>query len=339
MPDSSPKVSVIVTIYNAEKTLSRCLDSLVAQTLQDLEFILIDDGSADSSLSICERYRSRDSRFKVFHQENKGVSQARQHGLEVARGEYIIYIDSDDYAFLDAYESFYLRARETDADIVYSDFIKIRGDGLFRINSFIQNCTVKKMLDDTIYNNRGYVCNHLFRKEVIDKFGVVFPPKMQFGEDQYFVVSLLSKCIQANYPLIIAYLDKATFFYDITANPDSLTSLKAYEKTNAKYHWWNEIGSLIDERNVGKSYYSVLVIDAFYAFWNKILSKEEFYHRYGKHSRSIMRYAVPNSRKYIVLLACKKHYDLAQKIRWICGFSILSDKIRQNRFWNSQRVN
>lgn len=336
--NSVPKVSIIVTIFNAEATLERCLHSLATQTLKDIEIILIDDGSADSSWSICKQYQSRDSRFKIFHQDNKGVSQARQHGMDVAIGEYIIYLDSDDYALPDAYEAFYQRAVEMNADIVYSDFIRNRNDACYRVDSSIPNCTEKKMLVDTIYNNRGYVWNHLFRKSVINKFEVEFPARMQFGEDQYFLINLLSKSIRLQYPLIIAFLDKATICYDMTANTESLTSLKAYEKSAAKYRWWERIGNLIDKGIVGKSYYSVLVNDAFYAFWNRILSKDEFRQRYGVHSRDIQKYTATNGRTFLVLLASKGHYDLAQRLRWICYPSILYDKIQQRKSIKTQRV-
>lgn len=333
-----PKVSVIVAIYNAETTLHRCLDSLEAQTLQDLEYILIDDGSTDTSLAICRHYQAKDSRFRVFNQENKGVSQARQYGLDLSQGEYVIYLDSDDYALPDAYASLYDKAQDKKADIVYSDFIKIRRNGLFRENPFIPKCTLKKMMDDTIRNNRGFVWNHLFRKSILDKFKIRFPENMQFGEDQYFLISLLSKCIRFSFPLSIAYLDQVTICHDMIANTSSLTNLKAYAKSEAKYRWWKATGDLIDERNAGRSYYSALVADAFYAFWNRIITKEEFYKRYSPYSHKIREHAVFNSRFCLVYLASIGHYDLAQKLRMTCSFAIILDKIKQKKNAITHRI-
>ena len=89
-------ISIIVPVYNAEKTLPRCIDSILAQTFTDYELILVDDGSSDGSLSVCSAYAARDSRIRVLHQENAGVSAARNAGLDAAAGKYIMFCDSDD---------------------------------------------------------------------------------------------------------------------------------------------------------------------------------------------------------------------------------------------------
>ena len=93
----TPKISVIVPVYNTEKYLRRCIDSVLAQTYQDFELLLIDDGSKDSSGAICDEYAAKDARVRVFHKENGGVSSARNLGLDNARGEWVTFVDSDDY--------------------------------------------------------------------------------------------------------------------------------------------------------------------------------------------------------------------------------------------------
>ena len=92
-----PKISVIIPVYNAEKTLHRCIDSILAQTFSDFEVLLIDDGSKDKSGEICDEYARKDSRIKVCHKENGGVSSARNMGLDNAKGEWITFVDADDY--------------------------------------------------------------------------------------------------------------------------------------------------------------------------------------------------------------------------------------------------
>ena len=92
-----PKISIIVPVYKVEKYLNRCLDSIIAQTFSAWECILVDDGSPDKSGIICDEYVARDSRFVVIHQENAGVSFARNAGLDIAQGEYICFVDSDDW--------------------------------------------------------------------------------------------------------------------------------------------------------------------------------------------------------------------------------------------------
>ena len=122
---SRPLLSVIVPVYRVETYLPKCLDSLVGQTYADLEIILVDDGSPDRSGAICDEYAARDSRIVVIHQENRGASQARNAGLDRATGEFVAFVDSDDYLDFSMYENLMKAVVEYDADIVISDFFVI----------------------------------------------------------------------------------------------------------------------------------------------------------------------------------------------------------------------
>ena len=118
-----PKISVIIPVYNTEKFLHRCIDSILTQTYTDFELLLIDDGSKDSSGSICDEYAEKDSRVRVFHKENGGVSSARNLGLDNAWGEWITFVDSDDYIeenFLKSFDG------NLDADLVVGNIQMIR---------------------------------------------------------------------------------------------------------------------------------------------------------------------------------------------------------------------
>jgi len=120
-----PNVSIIVPIYNVEPYLHRCLDSLVNQTLKDIEIICINDCSPDNSLDILKEYAEKDERINIINfEKNQGVSVARNTGIEIAKGEYIGFVDSDDYVDLDFYEKLYKKARETDADMVKASLKK-----------------------------------------------------------------------------------------------------------------------------------------------------------------------------------------------------------------------
>ena len=113
-----PKFSIVVPIYNVEKYLPRCIDSLVNQTLQDIEIILVDDGSPDGSPAICDAYAEKDPRIKVIHKLNGGVSAARNDGLRISKGEWVIFCDSDDWMELDACENLYMCGNEKKVDVV-----------------------------------------------------------------------------------------------------------------------------------------------------------------------------------------------------------------------------
>ena len=119
-----PKVSVIIPVYNVEKYLRECLDSVVNQTLKDIEIICINDGSPDNSLAILEEYAKKDSRIIVISQENSGVSTARNVGIDLAKGDYLYFIDADDYAEPDLLELSYQKALSTQCDIVNFGFFE-----------------------------------------------------------------------------------------------------------------------------------------------------------------------------------------------------------------------
>lgn len=114
-----PSISVIIPVYNTEKYLRRCIDSVLAQTYKDFELLLIDDGSKDSSGTICDEYAAKDARVKVFHKENGGVSSARNVGLDNAQGEWVTFVDSDDWLSKDYLDDL---IRHTDSDLVIADF-------------------------------------------------------------------------------------------------------------------------------------------------------------------------------------------------------------------------
>lgn len=120
--ESNPKISVIVPVYKAEKYIHRCIDSLLAQTFKNFELLLIDDGSPDSSGKICDEYASIDSRVRVFHKGNGGVSSARQYGLEHAVGDYVIHADPDDWVESEMLQELYNKAISENADMVICDY-------------------------------------------------------------------------------------------------------------------------------------------------------------------------------------------------------------------------
>ena len=113
------KVSVIIPVYNVEPYLEKCLDSLINQTLKDIEIICINDCSTDNSLNILEQFKNKDERIKLINlKENKGAAAARNEGLKIAKGEYLGFVDPDDYVDLNFYEELYKKAKQDDADIV-----------------------------------------------------------------------------------------------------------------------------------------------------------------------------------------------------------------------------
>lgn len=120
----NPKVSIIVPIYNVEKYLDRCMESLLNQTLEDIEIIMVDDGSPDNCPKMCDEYAKKDARIKVVHKKNGGLADARNAGLDVATGKYVAFVDSDDFVKTEMYEQLYDQAEKAKADTIYCGFYK-----------------------------------------------------------------------------------------------------------------------------------------------------------------------------------------------------------------------
>lgn len=181
-----PQISIIVPVYNAEKFLPQCLESLLAQTFQDIEMILVNDGSTDSSLEICEKYAKIDHRITILSKDNEGVAKARRDGIMKASAEYISFIDSDDYYEPDFCEKMFSRIRKTDADLVECDYYSVSGNARkeHRIYSCDMGLDTEKFYEivvrKTIVNGYEAVVlwNKLYRKELITK------AVKEFGDNQ-----------------------------------------------------------------------------------------------------------------------------------------------------------
>lgn len=195
-------ISVIIPVYNVERYLERCLDSVVNQTYKNLEIILIDDGSSDGSGEICDKYAKLDKRIIVIHQNNSGVSAARNKGIDIAKGDYISFIDSDDTIEANMYEILLKNAVESGAEISYCGFSQIELNGEVK---YINN-TLKKIILEKKEVVKGYFFNDaikllmycpwnkLFSKKILKT--VRYREDLAIGEDILFVFECIRK---ANY--------------------------------------------------------------------------------------------------------------------------------------------
>lgn len=184
-----PVVSIVVPVYNQEKYLAQCIDSLLGQTFSELEIILVDDGSTDQSGAICDNYAKRDDRIKVIHKKNGGLSDARNAGIDIAKSEYIAFVDSDDFVERDIYKKLYHSLKEADADIAVCNCMIVDEK-----SKEITNESDKCVLLDHVYTG-GQILdgqgtywlnvvawNKLYRKEIFEQ---VRYPKGKYHEDEF----------------------------------------------------------------------------------------------------------------------------------------------------------
>ncbi|MGL5594128.1 MAG: glycosyltransferase family 2 protein, partial [Cetobacterium sp.] len=182
------KVSVIVPVYNTEKYLKRCLDSIINQSLKEIEIIVVNDGSTDNSKNIIKSYEKKDSRIKIVNKPNGGLSSARNEGIKVAKSKYIAHIDSDDWVEYNYLEEMYLKAEKENLDIVISDIYW----------DYIDKIDYKRDLlisDKVIINSKEYlklffqgkilpaVCNKIYKTELYQSYNIFHPENISLGED------------------------------------------------------------------------------------------------------------------------------------------------------------
>lgn len=185
MRNKTPSISVIVPIYNSDKYLQRCIDSILSQDFEDFELLLIDDGSTDNSGDICDKYAEKDMRVRVFHKKNGGVSSARNLGIENAKGEWVVFIDSDDWVINSLWCDNYI----SDVDMIITSYIDCRGeDADILYDYIITDDEVAAYLQSTIGRNilRGPIAK-LFKTDIINRNQLRFCEQMQLGEDTLFV--------------------------------------------------------------------------------------------------------------------------------------------------------
>lgn len=229
-------ISVVMPIYNSEKYLERAIESLLNQTSDEIEIILVDDGSTDYSGKICDKYKNLDQ-VKVIHKENGGLCTARNAGLQCAQGKYISFIDSDDFMDLTAYELIIQCLKETNTDIL--DFgwryISETGEKTENLNGnkknilfdkkYIKNIILPPLLNlkkDEKHFVFDFSCMKIFKKEIIDKYNIKFDENRRTWEDRIFIVEFLKYC--ENYYC----MDKC--FYNYVSVPNSLS-----RRYNAQY--------------------------------------------------------------------------------------------------------
>lgn len=204
-------VSIIVPIYNTGEYLYKCLDSIVNQNLREIELILVDDGSTDNSGAVCDFYSERDKRVRVIHKKNEGVSVARNLGIKVARGEYIGFVDSDDWIEKEMYQEMYYHAKNKEADIVMCDACTIHdnnkeADTISSLNESVL-LNKKEITPFCLREIAGSVWRCIYKKQVLEVHAVQFPVGLPLSEDRIFNLNAMGNS-ESFYYLKKAYYNR-----------------------------------------------------------------------------------------------------------------------------------
>ena len=225
-------ISIIIPIYKAEDYLSRCIDSVISQTYTDWECILVDDGSPDKSGEICDDYSRKDERIRVLHKANGGVSSARNLGIDIAKGEWVTFVDADDYILPDYIERL---MKHTDADLIISgsrhfgfnntDY-SIPEDRRYDIHKFVK-CIFDCDPSDNIYTNCvSYPWGKILKRSLIEQNTLRFNTKMKLAEDTCFMVEYLG------YIEDVLYVSGGSYMYFTTSAPKTHLKMSFKEYKN-----------------------------------------------------------------------------------------------------------
>lgn len=261
----NPRLSIIVPCYKVEKYLNRCMESLISQTLKEIEIILVDDKSPDNTPFLCDEWKNRDSRIKVIHkEENQGLGMARNTGMVAAKGDYVMFIDSDDTYELDACQRMYKTAIKYDADVVTGSFIVEKSPGIWREEPdcdkdlVLDRSGIRNYLMDMIACGPNVipdrvhpvsVCLLCIRKSVINENGLHFmSERIIESEDTLFKTSLLQCCnriVCLRYPFYHYFLNGASLTHSFRSK--SFENLKLlYQKLHEVVHADSEFDKRID---------------------------------------------------------------------------------------------
>ncbi len=212
-----PKISVIVPVYNVEKYLNRCVDSILNQTFEDFELILVNDGSPDNCGNICDEYAQKDNRVKVIHKKNGGVSSARNAGIDTAQGEYIMFVDSDDWINENMLNDMY---NMPDSDMKVSSIRMIGKDNSTEYIIDTKMYTQEDLLIGFFSEAFPIICLcgpwcKLYKKDIIFNNAIRFNEYMSLGEDTYFNLNYIKHCKSI-------YTSEQIYYYYMRENSESL---------------------------------------------------------------------------------------------------------------------
>lgn len=309
--NSQPKISVIVPVYKTEGLLDRCVESIVGQTYKNLEIILVDDDSPDNCPAMCDEWAEKDSRIRVIHKENGGVSSARNAALDIATGDYIGFVDSDDWIEPEMYSSLIQKISESGKNIALCSYYAVEISG----ERYECRCVVdKEVLDKDDYfrfivlgGDGGYIWNRLYDADILKE--------VRFDEDIWYSEDLLFNFKTAQKSNGAAILDKIEYNYvqkrikeqAWVMNDHSFDSMTAFE-------------IMLSYKDIPEDVYDCCLrgyAAAAFTLLSGVLTNEKYFYKYDD-----IRSAILNFKKRILT---QKKYPLKYKVKtlalWLCpGF-------------------
>lgn len=254
--ESNPKITIIVPVYKVEPYIKKCIESIIGQTYTNWELLLVDDGSPDNSGDICDEYARKDTRIRVFHQVNSGVSTARNLALDNAEGKWVMFVDSDDWLELDCIARCVVIAETNALDLLQFTFKRVDDNGNILVKKAEESTGIQRREDYVNSAGRLSVCvgGNLLRNNIIQNHNIQFDKNIKFGEDQLFIfnyVHYCKKCMKVSVPLYNYRYNSTSATSLKTQHPEAhVKTLKAFEtfKWRKEFEWYVQ-SSIFDSLN------------------------------------------------------------------------------------------
>jgi glycosyltransferase involved in cell wall biosynthesis len=308
---TDPKVSIIIPVYNTEQHIERCARSLFEQTFEELEFIFVNDNSPDKSINILEKaiddYPERKDQITILHHEiNKGVAASRNIGLDKARGEYFLQIDSDDWVESSMVEELYVKAKENDSDIVWSDFyvdFPNKSDDLIYRKQNVPGEAKLCIIEILSGSLHAGLWNKLLKRSICNENNIRFPAEVNMCEDLVFIIFYLLHTER------ITYLQKA--FYHYVQNPDSITIARTRKSFESEF----KVAKLLEENISQEIYGKYLLMHKARIkrniFFSGLFSNDEYLNCFPE-STSYVFFGLNGIEKTAIWLSLQKFFLIAR---------------------------
>lgn len=302
-------ISLIVPIYNAEKYIRNCVESILDQSFTDFELLLIDDGSSDDSLQIIQDFEQKDSRIKVFSHSNSGVSFTRNFGIKKSKGDFLLFIDADDWVEKDFIQDFVDAYSGNPEELLVADLIR---NGIPKTGYETQSFDLKNHANEFIKYKRflhnGGPCAKFFNRKILMDNQIFFNEKLTYGEDLVFLINYLQRIKQ------IQFLNSAKYHYEY--NPNS-ASTKKHSFENY-YVFFNELNTYKNYVNLteksSEKYLHILMWDVLESALNRIAFDEN----YSSYTKELKQLAIQLDYKFFIYAKpLRKMYFVWLKLNWL----------------------
>lgn len=300
------KVSIIIAVYNIENYIDKCLESIINQTFQDFECIVVDDGSIDNSSSICDHYSQKDERIKVIHKKNQGLPLARKTGFENSSGEYLLFIDGDDWLETDMVNQLVVTMQNENSDIVICDFFRS-----YEKRDDIISYAFPKRKEEKMYsfikkpNYMNFFWNKLIKRSLFDKEYISFPEGISMCEDLFVTFKLFyfaEKISQVKKPL----------YHYRQNNVSAMTKNFTKEAYKSKMKVLDNLIAFLENENVIDEYSEIV---NFYKIYNRL----PLIIIPGLRNKILWASTYPESNKYIWQVPLRLDYKI---LSWLCKIGL-----------------